>query len=111
MQPNQREHVELEVVNQSPEQAIVANDDQVQDGCSSTESPASNVNVVYQEGNQTAGDNMSLADTEPYQDNLEDLDPLKNEEIVVEIQRTNLKNGVINAFKSVKINQKVKFKI
>ena len=54
---------------------------------------------------------MSLADTEPYQDNLEDLDPLKNEEIVVETHRTNLKNDVINAFKSVKINQKVKFKI
>ena len=53
---------------------------------------------------------MSLADTEPYQDNLEDLDPLKNEEIVVEIHRTNLTTGVINAFKSVKINQKVKFK-
>ena len=111
VQPNQREHVELEILNQSPEQAIPANDDQVQDGCSSTEAPASNVNVAYQEGNQTVGDNMSLADTEPYQDNLEDLDPLKNEEIVVEIHRTNLKNDVINAFKSVKINQKVKFKI
>ena len=89
----------------------VANDHQVQDGCSSTEAPASNVNVVFQEGNQTAGDNMSLADTEPYRDNLEDLDPLKNEEIVVEIHKTNLKNDVINPFKSVKINQKVKFKI
>ena len=111
VQPNQREHVELEILNQSPEQAIPANDDQVQDGCSSTEAPTSNVNVVYQEGNQTVGYNMSLADTEPYQDNLEDLDPLKNEEIVVEIQRTNLKNDVFNAFKSVKINQKVKFKI
>ena len=110
VQPNQREHVELEIVNQSPEQAIVANDDKVQDGCSSTEAPASNVNGVYQKGNQTPGDNMSLADTEPYQDNLEDLDPLKNEEIVVEIHRANLKNDVINAFKSVKVNQKVKFK-
>ena len=108
VEPNQREHVELEIVNQSPEQAIVANDDQVQDGCSST---ASNVNDVYQEGNETAGDNMSLADTEPYQDNLEDLDPLKNGEIVVEIHRTNLKSDVINAFTSVTINQKVKFKI
>ena len=29
VQPNQREHVELEMVNQSPEQAIVANDDQI----------------------------------------------------------------------------------
>ena len=95
VQPNQREYVELEIVNQSPEQAIVANDDQVQDGSSSTEAPASNVNVVYQEANQTAGDNISLADTEPYQDNLEDFDPLKNEEIVVEIHRTNLKNDVI----------------
>ena len=110
-QPNQGEHVELEIVNQSPEQAIVAIDDQIQDGSSSTEAPASNVNIVYQEGNQTAGDNISLADTEPYQDNVEDLDPLKNEEVVVEIHRTNLKNDVINAFKSVKINQKVKFKI
>ena len=64
VQPNQREHVELEIINQRPEQAIIANDDQVQDGCSSTEAPASNVNVVCQEGNQTAGDNMSLADTE-----------------------------------------------
>ena len=53
---------------------------------------------------------ISLADTEPYQDNLEDLDLLKNEEVVVEIHRTNLKNDVINAFKSAKINQKVKFK-
>ena len=56
VQPNQREHVELKIVSQSPEQAIVASDDQVQDGCSSTEAPASNVNVVYREGNQTAGD-------------------------------------------------------
>ena len=111
VQLNQREHVELEIVNQSPEQAIVANDDQAQDGSSSAEAPESNVNVVYQEGNLTAGGNTSLADTEPYQDNLEDLDPLKNEEMVVEIHRTNLKNDVINAFKSVKINQKVKFKI
>ena len=95
VQPNQREYVELEIVNQSPEQAIVANDDQVQDGSSSTEAPPSNVNVVYQEANQTADDNISLADTEPYQDNLEDFDPLKNEEIVVEIHRTNLKNDVI----------------
>ena len=77
----------METVNQSSEQAIVANDDQVQDGPSSTETPALNVNVIYQEGNQTAGDNISLADTEPYQDNLEDLDPLKNKEIVVEIHR------------------------
>ena len=75
----------MEIVNQSSEQAIVANDDQVQDGSSSTETPASN--VIYQEGNQTAGDNISLADTKPYQDNLEDLDPLKNKEIVVEIHR------------------------
>ena len=111
VQPNQREHVELEIVNQSPEQAIVANDDQVQDGSSATEAPASNVNVVYHEGNPTAGDNISLADTEAYQDNLKDLDPLKNEEIIVEIHRTNLKNDVINAFKSVKIKQKVTFKI
>ena len=96
VQPNQREHVELEIVNQSPEQATVANDDQVQDRSSSTEAPASNVNVVYQEGNQTAGDNISLADTEPYQDNLEDLDPLKMKYTVVEIHRTNLKNDVIN---------------
>ena len=108
VQPNQRKHVELEIVNQSPEQAIVANDDQVQDGSSYTEAPASNVNVAYQESNQTAGDNISLADTEPYQDNLEDLDPLKNEEIVIEIHRTNLKNDAINAFKSVKRNQKLK---
>ena len=28
-QPNQREHVKLEIVNQSPGQAIVANDDQI----------------------------------------------------------------------------------
>ena len=54
VQPNQREHVELEIVNQSPEQAVVASDDQIQYGSSSTEDPASNVNIVYQEGNQTA---------------------------------------------------------
>ena len=42
---------------------------------------------------------------------MEDLDPWKNEKIVVEIHRTNLKNDVINAFRWVKINQKVKFKI
>ena len=41
----------------------------------------------------------------------EELDPLKNEEVVVEIHRTNLKNDVISAFKSVKINQNVKLKI
>ena len=99
VQPNQREHVELGIVNQSPEQAVVANHDQIQDGSSSTEAPASNVNIVYQEGNQTSGDNIRLVDTEPYQDNVEDLDPLKNEEIVVEINRTNLESDVINAFK------------
>ena len=97
--PNQREHVELGIVNQSPEQAVVANDDQIQDGSSSTEAPASNVNIAYQEGNQTSGDNIRLVDTEPYQDNVEDLDSLKNEEIAVEIHRTNLENDVINAFK------------
>lgn len=43
--------MELEIVNQSPEQAISANDDQIQDGSWSTEAPASNVNIVYQEGN------------------------------------------------------------
>ena len=36
---------------------------------------------------------------------------MKKEEIVVEIHRTNLKSDIINAFKSVKINQKLKFKI
>ena len=66
VQPNQREHVELEIINQSPEQEIVANDHQIRDGSSPTEAPASNVNIVYQEDNQTAGDNTSLADTEPY---------------------------------------------
>ena len=66
VQPNQRENVELEIVNQSPEQAIVANDDQIQLGSSSTEALASNVNIAYKEGNQTASDNINLADTEPY---------------------------------------------
>ena len=55
-----------------------------------------NVNIVYQEGNQTAGGNISLADTETYQDNVEDLGPLKNEVIVVEINRTNLQNDGIS---------------
>ena len=41
----------------------------------------------------------------------EELDPLKNEEVVVEIHRTNIKNDVISTFKLVKINQKVKLKI
>ena len=41
----------------------------------------------------------------------EELDPLKNEEVVVEIHRTNLKNDVISTFKLVKINQKVKLKM
>ena len=36
---DQREHVELEIVNQGPEQAIVANDDQIQDGSSPTVAP------------------------------------------------------------------------
>ena len=74
------------------------------------EVPTSNVNIIYQEASQTAGGNINLAETEQYQDNVEDLDPLKNEEILVEIHRTNFKNDVVNAFKSVKINQKVKFK-
>ena len=82
VQLDQREHVELEILNLSPEQEIVANDDQIQDESSSAEAPASNVNIVYQEDNQSAGDNISLADTEPYQDNMEDLDPLKKEELV-----------------------------
>ena len=102
--------MELEIVNQTPEQAIVASDDQIQGVSSSTEAPISNVNIVYQEGNQTAGGNISLADTEPYQDNVENLEPLKNDVTVVETNKTNLKNDVISAFKSVKINQKVKFK-
>ena len=75
------------------------------------EAPTSNVNNVYQEASQTAGGNINLAETEPYQENVEDLDQLKNEEILVEIHRTNLKNDVNNAFKSVKINLKLKFKI
>ena len=78
---------------------------------SSTKAPASNVNIAYQKGNQAAGDNISLEDTETYQDNVEDLDPLNHEKNVVEIHRTNLKNDVINAFKMVKIKQKVKFKM
>ena len=102
--------MELEIVNQTPEQAIVASDDQIQGVSSSTEAPISNVNIVYQEGNQTAGGNISLADTEPYQDNVENLEPLKNDVTVVETNKTNLKNDVISAFKSVKINPKVKFK-
>ena len=102
--------MELEIVNQTPEQAIVASDDQIQGVSSSTEAPISNVNIVYQEGNQTAGGNISLADTELYQDNVENLEPLKNDVTVVETNKTNLKNDVISAFKSVKINQKVKFK-
>ena len=100
----------MEISNESPEQAIVANDDQIQDLSSSTKAPASNVNIAYQKGNQAAGDNISLEDTETYQDNVEDLDPLNHEKNVVEIHRTNLKNDVINAFKMVKIKQKVKFK-
>ena len=66
VQPNQREHVELEIVNQSPEQAIVPNGNQIQGESLSTEAPPPNVNIVYQEGNQTSGDNISLADTEAY---------------------------------------------
>ena len=62
--------MELEKGNQSPEQAIVANNDPIQVGSSPTEAPASNVNNVYQEGNQTAGENISLADTESCQENL-----------------------------------------
>ena len=87
--PNHREHVELEIVTQSPEQAISANNDQIQDGSSSTEAPASNVNIVYQEGNQVVGDNIRLANTEPYQYIMEDLDPLKNEKMVFEIHIAN----------------------
>ena len=64
------------------------------------EAPTSNVNNVYQEASQIAGGNINLIETEPYQDSVEDLDPLKNEEILVEIHRTNLKNDVNNAFKS-----------
>ena len=44
----------------------------------------------------TADGNVSLADTETYQDNVEDLVPLKNEVIVVEINRTNLQNDGIS---------------
>ena len=49
--PVQLNHVELEIVNQSPEQAIVAIkyilivDDQIQDGSSSTETPARGPNI------------------------------------------------------------------
>ena len=81
--------MELEIVNQSPEQAISANDDEIQDGSWSTEAPASNVNIVYQEGNQAVGDNIRLANTEPYQYIMEDLDPLKNEKMVFEIHIAN----------------------
>ena len=61
--PNQREHVELEIVYQSPERAIVANDDQIQDGSSFSETPASSINIVYQEGNQTAGGRLESVET------------------------------------------------
>ena len=66
------------------------------------------ITIVCQEGNQTAGGNISLADTEAYPDNVENLDPLKNEKIAVEIHRTSLWKNVI---KSVKIKQKDKSKI
>ena len=66
------------------------------------------ITIVCQEGNQTAGCNISLADTEAYPDNVENLDPLKNEKIAVEIHRTSLWKNVI---KSVKIKQKDKSKI
>ena len=62
------------------------------------------ITIVCQEGNQTAGCNISLADTEAYPDNVENLDPLKNEKIAVEIHRTSLWKNVI---KSVKIKQKL----
>lgn len=62
------------------------------------------VTIVCQEGNQTAGGNISLVDTEVYPDNVENLDPLKNEKIAVEIHRTSLWKNVI---KSVKIKQKL----
>ena len=62
------------------------------------------VTIVCQEGNQTAGGNISLVDTEAYPDNVENLDPLKNEKIAVEIHRTSLWKNVI---KSVKIKQKL----
>ena len=66
------------------------------------------ITIVCQEGNQTAGGNISLADTEAYPDNVENLDPLKNEKIAVEIHRTSLWKNVI---KWVKIKQKDKSKI
>ena len=44
--PNQREHVELEIVNQSPDKAVVDNDDQIQHGSSSADASASNEREV-----------------------------------------------------------------
>ena len=46
VQPKQREHVELEIVNQSPDKAVVANDDQIQHESSSAEASASNEGEV-----------------------------------------------------------------
>ena len=62
------------------------------------------ITIVCQKGNQTAGGNISLADTEAYPDSVENLDPLKSEKIAVEIHRTSLWKNVI---KSVKIKQKL----
>lgn len=45
VQPNQREHVELETVNWRPEPAIVANNNQIQYDSLSSEAPASSINI------------------------------------------------------------------
>ena len=54
------------------------------------------ITIVCQKGNQTAGGNISLADTEAYPDNVENLDPLKNEKIAVEIHRTSYEKMLLN---------------
>ena len=52
---------------------------------------------------------LSLADTELYQQ--EELNLVTTEAVEIEIHRLTLRNDIIKAFKSIEMNQKVKFKI
>ena len=74
--------------------------------------------VINSAENNSSGNNgnennvmkiLSLADTELYQQ--EELNLVTTEAVEIEIHRLTLRNDIIKAFKSIEMNQKVKFKI
>lgn len=51
------------IINSKSKFRVVTHDDQMQNIPLCSEAPASLINIVYQEDNQSTADNISLADT------------------------------------------------